>query len=580
MEHSGDGYFHLLVPKARAGMRYHFVVDQGDLKLPDPVSRFQPEGPHGPSEIIDPTPFQWTDAEWPGCPRTNQVIYEMHVGTFTREGTFRAAQEQLPELAKLGVTLIEMMPVAEFSGTFGWGYDGVNLFAPTHNYGRPDDLRAFVDAAHANGIGVILDVVYNHFGPDGNYIGYFSQNYFTSKYANEWGDAINFDSDNAHGVREFFISNARYWVSEFHFDGLRLDATQSIHDSSQPHVLQEICQAARQAAHGRAVYIVGENEPQNIRCLRSASEGGHELDALWNDDFHHSAIVALTGNADGYYFDYRGTPQEFVSSAKYSFLFQGQRYAWQKQCRGTSTRGFAANRFVNFLQNHDQVANSAKGLRIHELVAPGTYRAATAVMLLFPQTPMLFQGQEFASSAPFLYFADHPRELAEQVRKGRAEFLTQFRGLKHPLARRSFADPESRTTFEACVLDFGEREKHRDIYDLHIDLLRLRREDPVLSGRDLQGVDGAVLGESSFLIRFFSRDELDRVLIVNLGREHRLYPQPEPLLASPAGKKWRGLWSSENPKYGATCYFDGIAHEEEAWTLPGFTAFVLAPVES
>src|SRR5262249_17122760 len=291
----------------------------------------------------------------------------MHVGTFTPEGTFAAAANELRELARIGVTLIEVMPVAEFEGRFGWGYDGVDLYAPSHLYGRPDDFRAFVNTAHNCGIAVILDVVYNHFGPVGNYLRLFSLSYFTDRYENEWGDAINFDGPDAGPVREYFIANAGYWIDEFHLDGLRLDATQQIHDHSPEHVLAAIRSRGRETAGGRAPVIVAENEPQDARIVRPLSEGGYGLDGLWNDDFHHSAMVALTGRAEAYYSDTRGEPQEFISAAKYGYLFQGQHYDWQRRSRGTPCWGLQPSAFVTFLQNHDQVANSARGLRGHEL---------------------------------------------------------------------------------------------------------------------------------------------------------------------------------------------------------------------
>src|SRR5438093_3069995 len=303
------GYFSGIVD-AWTGVRYRFRLDEGERGYPDPASRFQPEGPHGPSEIINPRAFEWSDVAWSGVPLQGQVIYELHVGTFTREGTWAAAEAELPELAHGGITVVEVMPVAEFEGRFGWGYDGVDLFAPTRLYGRPDDLRRFVDRAHALGIGVILDVVYNHLGPTGNYLRNFAPAYFTDRYENEWGDAINFDGPDAAPVREFFIANAGYWIDEFHFDGLRLDATQQIFDSSQENIMTAIGQRIRDAACERSTIVVAENEPQDTRLVRPAPEGGYGMDALWNDDFHHSAMVALTGRGEAYYSDTYAEPQE------------------------------------------------------------------------------------------------------------------------------------------------------------------------------------------------------------------------------------------------------------------------------
>ena len=502
----------------------------------------------------------------------------MHVGAFTREGTLRAAARELRELAALGVTCVELMPVSEFPGRFGWGYDGVCLFAPTRLYGEPDDLRRFVDEAHRCGAAVILDVVYNHLGPDGNYLGQFSEHYFTDRHKTEWGDAINFDGRHSPPVREFFISNARHWVEEYHFDGLRLDATQSIRDDSPEHFLAALAREVRAAARGRETIIVGENEPQDTRMVLPAGRGGYGLDGLWNDDFHHSAMVALTGRGEAYYSDYRGAPQEFVSAAKYGFLYQGQRYKWQRHRRGTPAYGLAPQTFVNFLQNHDQVANSARGLRAHELASPARLRAMTALLLLAPSTPMLFMGQEFASSAPFFYFADHEAGLAEKVRRGRAEFLAQFRSLATPETRPHLADPGDAATFERCKLDFSERESHREVYGLHRDLLRLRREDAVFSAQEPRALDGAVLAAEAFVLRLFGPGGDDRLLVVNLGADLGLSPAPEPLLAPPAGKVWVTLWSSEDYRYGGTG--TPPLETKNNWCIPGRAAVALRPADA
>src|SRR5579862_4024545 len=331
------GYFSGHIQAAAPGMLYWFKLPNG--RFPDPASRFQPEGPHGPSQIIDPSQFSWHDRDWRGISRSGQVIYELHIGTFTATGTWAAAQQELPELAKLGITTIEVMPVAEFPGRFGWGYDGVDLFAPTRLYGRPDDFRRFVEGAHALGLGVILDVVYNHFGPDGNYLKNFSDTYFTDRYQNEWGEAINFDGEHCEPVREFFCANAAYWIDEFHLDGLRLDATQQMFDASPENIHIALVRSVRKAAGARSTFVVAENEPQNATLVRPVDQGGYGLDAIWNDDWHHSAMVALSGHAEAYYSDFKGSPQEFISAAKWGFLYQGQRSRWQKKTRGSAAFG-------------------------------------------------------------------------------------------------------------------------------------------------------------------------------------------------------------------------------------------------
>lgn len=573
LRRENNGYFSGLSAAARPGTRYRLRLD-GDAAFPDPSSRFQPDGPHGDSEVVN-WQHEWTDRNWKGVKLQGQVLYEMHVGTFTKEGTWEGAAKQLAELGALGITLIEIMPVADFPGRFGWGYDGVDLFAPTWLYGAPRQFRAFVDQAHEHGIGVILNVVYNHLGPDGNYLKEFSEHYFSSKYSTDWGEAINFDDENSAPVRELYTTNAAYWIQDFHLDGLRLDATQNIYDSSSSHIIKEIALSARNAAAPRNIVVIAENEPQDVALVRPIEAGGYGLDALWNDDFHHSAIVALTGRNEAYYNDHRGNAQEFVSAAKYGYLFQGQWYAWQKQRRGTSALDLPPYVFVNFLQNHDQIANSATGQRIHELSSPGVYRAMTAFFLLLPGTPMLFQGQEFAASKPFLYFSDHKPEISKIVLKGRADFLSQFRSLQREESRATLADPGNPATFEACKLDFAERSQHEKAYALHRDLLRLRREDPVFSAQCK--IDGAVLDRAAFVLRYFSAEHGDRLLIVNLGSDLYFNPCPEPLLAPPAGKQWQSLFNTDDQKYGAWGAYS--PETAEGWRIPGRAAVVMGAVD-
>jgi len=571
LQSEGNGYFSALIATARVGQLYKYRLDTGTF--PDPASRFQPEGPHGPSQVVDPGTFRWTDSEWKGIPQA-QVIYEMHIATFTKEGTYRAAMEHLPKLVDVGITTLEVMPVADFPGKFGWGYDGVNLFAPTHLYGSPDDLRALVDHAHNLGLAVILDVVYNHLGPDGNYLKEFSIDYFTDRYLNEWGQAINFDDDNSAPVREFFISNAGYWIDEFHMDGLRLDATQQIFDASRTYICAEIVRRVRETGKGRRTWVVAENECQYARFATPSERGGYGLDAMWNDDFHHVARVAMTGHNEAYYSDYKGSPQEFISAAKYGFLYQGQWFSWQKKRRGSSASTLNPDQFVTFLENHDQVANSLRGLRPHQIAGPGRVKALTTLWLLMPGTPMLFQGQEFAASAPFLYFADHSPELAKLVAKGRKEFLQQFKTIACPEADPYVREPASEETFFASKLDWSEREKHSDMLNFHKEVLRLRREDPVFSKPRKGGLDGAVLGPEAFALRYFGENAGDRLVIVNLGKATELRPWPEPLLAPPEKSEWNLIFSSESPCFGGcgTAPFE----DEGNWMAPGHCTLVFA----
>jgi maltooligosyltrehalose trehalohydrolase len=570
-----SGYFSGTVAGIVAGDLYRFRLDTDERLYADPASRFQPDGPHHASRVEDPGAYAWQDTEWRGRGIEGRVLYEMHVGTFTAEGTWAAAAEKLPHLASLGIDLVEMMPVADFPGRFGWGYDGVNLFAPSRLYGEPDDLRRFVDQAHRLGIGVILDVVYNHLGPDGNFLSCFAPSYFTDRYETEWGAAINFDGEGSAEVRRFFIENAAYWIEEFHFDGLRLDATQSIFDESRPHVIQEIVEAARAAAMGRAIVVIGENEPQHTALVRPPADGGYGLDALWNDDLHHSAMVAVSGRNEAYYADHAGEPQEFVAAAKYGYLFQGQVYAHQGQRRGTAGLDLPPAAMVTFVQNHDQVANSDCGLRFNLLGHPGAARAITAYLLLAPGTPMLFQGQEFWSSSPFFYFCDHEPELAGLVREGRREFLTQFPTIDTDAeVQARLVDPGEESTFQRSKLDWAECERNVAAVALHRDLVALRRSDPVFSRQNRGGLDGAVIGRDSFVLRFFGEGGDDRLLMVNLGRDFARRSIPDPLVAPPQGRSWSLLWSSERPAYGG----HGTPEVEtlSGWRLPAYSAVILA----
>ena len=575
LDREHDGYFSALAKDGKAGQRYRFRLDGDNRRLfPDPASRFQPEGPYGPSQIVDPHSFEWTDLDWPGAALPGQTIYEMHVGTFTREGTWRAARKELEELAEAGITLVQMMPVADFPGRWGWGYDGVNFFAPSRLYGSPDDLRAFVNEAHAAGVGVILDVVYNHIGAAGNFLGEFSANYASRRHANEWGQPINFDGPDSSPVREFFLANVRYWIEEFHFDGLRFDATQAVADDSPDHILAAMQREARRAAGSRSIVLTGENEPQKVQLLAPQDRGGYGIDALYSDDFHHSSLVRLNGRRDAYYHDYFGAPEEFIALAKWGFLYQGQYYSWQKAPRGTPTYGQPGAAFINCIENHDQLANSIDGRRCWQMTSPGRHRAMTAYLLLAPGTPMLFQGQEFSSSSPFFYFADPPAELVEGVIEGRKQFLRQFRSLALPEVQEQLPDPTDVGAFERCKLDFSERDSHLHSYALHRDLLRLRRDDAVFRRQDASQLQGVRLGGESFVLRYFGAELGDRLLIVNFGPELHMESMPEPLLAAPANARWRLNWSSEALAYGGIGV--PLVQVEQAWVITGESALVLA----
>ena len=570
-----DGYHAGLVGGVRAGARYRFRLGDDPRLHADPAARAQPDGPYGPSEIVDPSAFSWTDGGWRGIEPHRHVIYELHVGTFTAAGTWDAAARHLPFLADLGVTTLEVMPVAAFPGQRNWGYDGVNLFAPAPCYGTPDDMRRFVDRAHAAGLAVILDVVYNHFGPAGNPMFAWAP-HFRRAAATGWGDAIDFDGPHSAGVREYFIANAGYWIDEFHLDGLRLDAAHAIEDRTPArggeHILGAIARRARDAGAGRRVFVAAEHERGDATLLDAAVD----LDALWNDDYHHAARVALTGVIEGYLRDYRGTPQELVSAVTRGFLFQGQPHAWQGGARGASTRGLERRRFVHFLENHDQVANTGLGERLAALADPALVRALTALTLLAPALPLLFQGQETGSRRPWRYFVDHDASLQGAVRDGRARFLAQFPRLATPEAQAALADPCDPATFRACVLDEDARTLDNPHVRLHRDLLRLRRDDPAFTAQGFDALAGAVVAPSVLALRFApGAPAAERLVLVNLGATFTQETLAEPLVAPPAGTRWRLAWSSEDPRYGG--HGTPPPFEPARITIPARAAVVLVP---
>lgn len=553
---SRDGYFSAAISGLRTGTLYKFRIDDSEL-LPDPASRFQPEGPHGWSEVIDPCSYVWSSNEknWKGYDLRGQVIYEIHIGTFTPEGTYRSAEDEFARLRALGITVLEIMPLHDFVGSYGWGYDGVDFFAPFHAYGSPDELRHMIDVAHQHGLAVLLDVVYNHFGPDGNYLPCFSP-YYLSKEPTEWGDSPNFDGEQSGPVREFFLQNVEYWIREFHFDGLRFDATQSIKDDGAhgEHILAAMVRRARAATAGRKLILISECERQQSIQILPPQEGGYGLDGMWNDDLHHSIVVRLTGKREAYYVDHPGRAQEFVSAAKYGFLFQGQFYSWQKANRGTPFPKMQPWQAITFIENHDQVANTLHGTRPRQHASDRAYRAMAGYWLLAPGTPMFFMGQEYGSTRRFVYVCDQKKEICDSVRKGRVEFLNQFESIRSiENAINVIANPSSRETFDSCRLQAADRESKEavQLQTMFRDLLRLRREDQVIAKQERGAVDGAVLSDDCFVLRYFNEGD-DRLLIVNFGPLLMLEHLPEPLLAPPAGTTWTMEWSSEAVEYGGS----------------------------
>lgn len=568
MRKDKNGFFSIAVKEAKEGTLYFFRLSDSDNWLPDPASRFQPHGTRGPSCVMS-THYPWKDSNWLGIEAHGQVAYEMHIGTFTEKGTFAAAMLELPRLAKLGITLIELLPINNFPGHFGWGYDGVNLFAPVHLYGTPKDVKAFVDKAHHLGIGVVLDVVYNHLGPEDNTMIQFAKEYLSEKFSTDWGQAINFDSIFS---REFFLVNAQYWIEEFHFDGLRVDATPWFFCSTEVHILAELTQVIKKAGGQRKTIAIGENEPQNATLIKPYEQGGYGFDLIWNDDFHHAACVRLTGKREAYYTDYLGSPQEFISALKYGFLYQGQYYAWQKKNRGSFYLDAPRHTFMIFLENHDQVANTGNGVRLHKRADAGNYRAMVALTLLSPNTPLIFQGQEFNSNQPFHYFSDHSFNLSHLIHKGRRRELAQFPRLGTNEARKLIPEPDNPLTFTQSKLNGDDLKNNTQMYTLFQDLIAIRQKDPVFSKMHSIKIDGAVLGSDSFLIRYFGEEHGDRILLINFGPDHYFSPAPEPLLAPGVDLEFESLWSSESPNYGG----EGTPpFNIPSWKILGHSAMVL-----
>jgi maltooligosyltrehalose trehalohydrolase len=501
---STDGYFTGVDLAVRAGELYTYAVN-GRGPFPDPASRFQPRGVHGPSQVIDPSRFEWSDAEWAGVALSDLILYEVHTGAFTPEGTFTAAREKLPLLRDLGVTGVELMPVADFPGDRNWGYDGVALFAPARCYGTPDDLRSFVDTAHMLGLAVHLDVVYNHLGPDGAYLGEFSPYYYSTRHKNLWGAGINFDGNQSPAVRDFFIENALHWIHEYHIDGLRLDATHAIVDESPRHILAALQSAVHGAMAGtrRRVLIIAEDHRNLVSIVRPEQDGGWGLDGVWADDFHHQMRRCLAGDHDGYFADFRGSVEDVAVTLRQGWFYRGQDSRYLGGRRGTDPGAAQFPAFVFCLQNHDQIGNRAFGDRLHQVIEPAAYRAAIVLLLLAPETPLLFMGQEWAATTPFRYFTDHHPELGRLVTEGRRREFSQFVAFAAPEARDRIPDPQRLDTFEASRLRWNERTapSHASVLRLHQRLLWLRRTAPALRFPERQWFDVTAVDAGTLALR-------------------------------------------------------------------------------
>lgn len=536
------GCFHGIHHGGRAGDTYKFRLG-GDVLFPDPCSRWQPEGVHGKSMVIDPFSYEWKDAGWRRPRFRDIVLYELHIGTFTPEGTFLAAIEKLPHLRELGVNAIQVMPVADFPGNRNWGYDGVSLFAPARCYGRPDDFRALVDAAHARGIAVVLDVVYNHLGPDGNYLGAFSPHYFTKKHKTPWGDAINFDDAQSGPVRALFIANAIYWLEEFHIDGLRLDATHAIQDDSPRHILEEIADAA----HGRGCYVFAEDE-RNLAMLVTHKPKGFGLDAVYADDFCHTVQVALGDPrfAD----DFTGSPGELADELQHGWLYRGQPAKRVGGPRGTECGHLPPERFIYCISNHDQSGNHAFGERLNHFCSPEAYRAASALLLLSPYTPLLFMGQEWAASAPFIYFTDHKDDLGRKVRAGRCKEFSRHVDFKTAKKAKTIPDPQGAAAFEKSKLPWAETAQapHAGMLALYRECLRLRMSGPAFrpDGRESWNV-----GDPGIVALRYSGDN-DWLVLADLTGSHHCSLREEDFFRLRAGKKWGRVFSSNEKRFGGS----------------------------
>ena len=487
LESVAEGEFAAVVPNTPAGADYVFLFDDG-RERPDPVSRWQPHGVHGPSRVVDPRAFEWTDDEWKGIPLDEYLIYELHTGTFTKEGTFDAIIPLLPYLKNLGITAIELMPVAEFPGARNWGYDGVNLYAPKSSYGGPGGLKRLIDACHGAGLAVILDVVYNHLGPEGNYLNELAP-FFTPSYRTPWGDAVNFDGRDSDGVRRFFIDNALYWLTEYHVDALRLDAVHGIFDFGARHIVEELTESFHQQAKclGRASWIIAESDLDDVRVIRPRACGGYGVDAQWHDDFHHSLHAVLTGTNRGYLADF-GRLEQLGKSIREGFVFDGQYSQYRRRRFGSSSADRPGEQFVVFIQNHDQIANACQGERLANLVSLEQQKLAAVLVVLSPYLPLLFMGQEYGEIAPFFYFTNFgDRVLSEAVREGRRKDFAAFG------TDSKFADPEDPSTFERSRLVWKHLENapHAAILRFYRCLMSLRRKHPSLANcrKDLTTVD-------------------------------------------------------------------------------------------
>ncbi|HZR58695.1 MAG TPA: malto-oligosyltrehalose trehalohydrolase, partial [Terriglobales bacterium] len=517
-----DGWFELVTSEAKEGSRYQYQIN-GGLKVPDPASRFQPSDVHGPSQVIDPTSFQWQDSDWGGRPWEEAVIYELHLGTFSPEGTFAGVEKKLDYLANLGITAIELMPVSDFAGKRNWGYDGVLPFAPDSAYGHPDDLKHLIQSAHAKGMMVFLDVVYNHFGPEGNYLREYSPEFFTSRHHTPWGDGINFDGEKSRTVRDFFIQNALYWLQEYNFDGLRLDAVHAILDDSRPAILQELAEVIRKKfGPEKQVHLILENGDNEAHYLeRDQDQNTKWFDAQWNDDIHHALHVLITGETDGYYSDFSKQPLvQLGRCLSEGFAYQSDISEYHGNAlRGEPSRHLPPSAFVSFLQNHDQIGNRAFGDRILEAADPQALRAAISILLLSPAPPLLFMGEEFGAKTPFLFFCDFEGDLAKAVTNGRRNEFSRFAKFSSEETRSRIPDPNAEATFLSSKLDWTTINEplHHNWSEFYRTLLTLRREHIIPHMANKVCAKFVLQGTTGLIVTWDFNNDTTLTLLTNMG---------------------------------------------------------------
>jgi len=546
-----DGYRHAFDPASAVGTLYKYRID-GKL-FPDLASRFQPKGVHGPSQVVDGRSFAWTDSTWVRPELEELVIYELHVATFTAEGKFTSIIEHFEHLKRTGINAIELMPIADFAGDRNWGYDCVSIYAPARVYGSPDELRMLVNEAHQAGLAILLDVVYNHLGPDGNYMSMYSDRYFNAAHHTPWGAAFNLDGEESGPVRSFFAENPDYWVREYHIDGFRLDATHAIPDESPKHLIQEIAEKVQ----ARGSLVICEDPRNDRKLVLSRKQGGYGCDAVWADDFHHVVRVQITEEREGYMGYFKGTMKELVKTLRIGWLFTGQ---LQKDGirRGTKPGDIEPEHFIHCISNHDQVGNRAFGDRLNQIVSAASYRAASALLLVGPYTPMLFMGQEWAASTPFLYFTDHHDELGRGVTEGRRKEFSEFSDFHDPEKRNRIPDPQALRTFLDSRLNWPEvaESSHREFLALYIDFLRFRRTE--LRDRRRRRWRIAQVSDTAIGLRYRRGRAGDVLVLAQLLANDSRIELESTLLQPKAGRTWRRDLSSNEKIYGGdrTGYFD------------------------